>query len=68
MKGLVNFCGNISFTIRDERRIRFWEIYGVDCEDILLQDEFPSIYRVSGQREVIVQQIRETEGEDMFAI
>lgn len=55
MKGWVEFSGNISFRIGDGRRVSFrghkW------CGHNFLKTEFPSIYRVSCQKELTVQQI-----------
>lgn len=64
LNGWDDFKVNISFKVGDGRRVRFWGHRW--CGDNLLKDDFPSLHRISCQRELTIHQFRGTQGGETF--
>lgn len=54
----------ISFRVGEGSRFSFWGTLW--CGDLLIKDDFPSIIKVSREREVAILQIMGTQGGDTF--
>lgn len=66
LKGWKDFNVNISFKVGNGKSIILWK--HTWCGDNLLKIEFQSLFRISCQRDLTVQQIRRTLSGDFFDI
>lgn len=64
MKRWDYFVENISFKVGVGRRVYFWEHNW--CGKLILKEEFQSLYSISCQRDLTIQQIRRSHGGKTF--